>query len=74
MGGVRVERRGTLRFDADLLFLDNEAEKMAIVIPPGSFAAIAGERATVLGKLHRLPGPQDLIIADTIINGDNVPR
>lgn len=71
---IAVERTGQITIAGDLLVIENETgadrQKPAIIVPPGSYSVRNGQTATVRGKLFRLLGPQDLIIAETVINAD----
>ena len=71
MRGERVERTGTINIGEELMALapidGANGGRTIIVIPPTSFAVHEATVATVRGRLFRLEGPHDLMVADTII-------
>ncbi|MGX5713907.1 hypothetical protein ACWKWJ_14510 [Sphingopyxis terrae subsp. ummariensis] len=69
--GLRTSQTGVIGAIGDLLAMEpepgNPQSRPTIVVPPASYIATNGDEVEVRGKLFRLPGLQDLMIADTII-------
>lgn len=69
--GELVERSGIISIHDRVLLLTSgpydPSDRPAVVVPPGSYTVGKGDRVIVRGKLYRLTGPQDMIVADTVL-------
>ena len=69
--GEVVERSGIISIHDRVLLLTSGPhdlqDRPAVVVPPGSYTVATGDRVIVRGKLYRLTGPQDMIVADTVL-------
>lgn len=74
MKGQYLAQVGTITALGDLLTLapepGNPAGRPTIIVPPANYVAGNGDTVEVQGKLFQLPGPQDLMIATTIIRAE----
>lgn len=74
MKGHYQAKVGTITALGDLLTLapepGNPTGRPTIIVPPANYVAGNGDIVEVQGKLFQLPGPQDLMIAATIIRAE----